>query len=252
MKIGITEYGDAGVDLRWENKLHNLDGVILITKNMNDTFISKVLQHIQEIPIIVHCTCTGWGSSIMEPNVPDYKTQLNQLQKIINAGFPAERVVLRIDPVFPTDKGIKRIKDMLAYYHMLNLPEDKIRYRISIVDEYPHVRERYKKLGFTPMYNGNFCPSYKQIDLVGTELSTLGYHFDTCAEDILASKFHDTFSIKGCISRTDLEIMGIQYDNSLFENPQKRTGCHCLSCKTELLRPKQKCPHNCLYCFWKD
>lgn len=42
MKIGITEYGDAGVDFRWENKLKEIDGVILITKNLNDTFIKKV------------------------------------------------------------------------------------------------------------------------------------------------------------------------------------------------------------------
>lgn len=41
MKIGITEYGDAGVDFRWENKLKEIDGVILITKNLNDTFIKK-------------------------------------------------------------------------------------------------------------------------------------------------------------------------------------------------------------------
>ena len=59
MKIGITEYGDAGVDFRWENKLKEIDGVILITKNLNDTFIKKVLNHMSEIPIVVHCTCTG-------------------------------------------------------------------------------------------------------------------------------------------------------------------------------------------------
>lgn len=70
MKIGITEYGDAGVDFRWENKLKEIDGVILITKNLNDTFIKKVLNHMSEIPIVVHCTCTGWGHTRMEPNVP--------------------------------------------------------------------------------------------------------------------------------------------------------------------------------------
>ena len=58
MKIGITEYGDDGVDFRWENKLKEIDGVILITKNLNDTFIKKVLNHMSEIQIIVHCTCT--------------------------------------------------------------------------------------------------------------------------------------------------------------------------------------------------
>lgn len=54
MKIGITEYGDAGVDLRWENKLGSLDGAILITKNLTDTFISKVGRHMKELPIIIN------------------------------------------------------------------------------------------------------------------------------------------------------------------------------------------------------
>lgn len=252
MRIGITEYGDAGVDFRWENKLKEIDGVILITKNLNDTFIKKVLSHMNEVPIVVHCTCTGWGHTRMEPNVPDYKQQLSQMKKLIESGFPASRMVLRIDPIFPTEKGIKRVSEMLRYYHSLGLPENEIRYRISIVDEYPHVRERYKKLGFTPMYGGSFYPSDKQRNLVGNALSEYPYQFDTCAEDILAYKFPATFRIKGCISTEDLQIMGIKYDGRFPENPQGRNGCHCLACKTELLTPRKKCPHNCLYCFWKD
>lgn len=51
-----------------------------------------------EIPIVVHCTCTGWGHTRMEPNVPDYKQQLSQMKKLIESGFPASRMVLRIDP----------------------------------------------------------------------------------------------------------------------------------------------------------
>lgn len=252
MRIGITEYGDAGVDFRWENKLKEIDGVILITKNLNDTFIKKVLSHMNEVPIVVHCTCTGWGHTRMEPNVPDYKQQLSQMKKLIESGFPASRMVLRIDPIFPTEKGIKRVHEMLNYYHSLGLPENEIRYRISIVDEYPHVRERYKKLGFTPMYGGSFYPSEEQRNLVGNALSEYPYQFDTCAEDILAYKFPATFRIKGCISTEDLQIMGIKYDGTFPENPQGRNGCHCLACKTELLIPRKKCPHNCLYCFWKD
>ena len=47
-------------------------------------------------------------------------------------------------------------------------------------------------------------------------------------------------------------VMGLPMDESMYENPQKRTGCHCLSCKTELLTPRVKCEHNCVYCFWKS
>ena len=32
-KIGITEAGDAGIDRSWANRLDEVDGAILITKN---------------------------------------------------------------------------------------------------------------------------------------------------------------------------------------------------------------------------
>ena len=34
MKIGITERGDAGLDLSWKEKIHEMDVSILITKNI--------------------------------------------------------------------------------------------------------------------------------------------------------------------------------------------------------------------------
>lgn len=253
MKIGITEYGDAGVDFRWEDRLGEVDGAVLITKNLNPVFQSKVLEHAKTKPIIVHCTCTGWGGTVMEPHVPTYKQQLDWLCNFIKSGFPAERIVLRIDPIFPTRNGLNNVLCMMNYMHTLDIPADKLRYRISVVDEYPHVRERYKKLGFAPMYDGNFYPSAEQLALVGKTLSTLPYKFATCAEDKLAAMFPNTFEIKGCISSDDLALMGLKPDDSFTENPQHRTGCHCLSCKYELLnKPRKKCPHNCLYCFWKD
>lgn len=252
MNIGITEYGDAGIDFRWEQKLHTVDGAVLITKNLNTTFIQKVLESMQQHKIIVHCTCTGWGGTIIEPNVPDFKTQLNHLKELILAGFPAKQIVLRIDPIFPSEAGLQRVKDVLDYYHSLNLPEDEIRLRMSLIDEYPHVRERYAKNGLQPLYGGRFYPSYEQINAVGNLLSSYPYTFCTCAEDKLADKFPNTFEIAGCISKTDLEILGIAYDANLYTNPQNRNMCHCLSCKTELLKPRKKCPHGCLYCFWKD
>lgn len=254
MKIGITECGDAGIDLRWEDSVNKVDGLLLITKNLNPIFQNKVLKHHKNgVPIIVHCTCTGWGHTSFEPCVPDYHKQLDWLKSFIDAGFPAERIVLRIDPIFPSQTGLDRVMEMLDYYHSLQLPEDKIRYRISVVDEYPHVKARYKEHGFEPLYGTNFYASKEQMMLVGETLSKTPYTFGTCAEDTLASGFPNTFTVKGCVSKEDLEIMGIPYDPTLFENPQRRNMCHCLSCKFELLnKPRKACPHKCLYCFWKD
>lgn len=252
MKIGITEWNDAGIDFRWEDKLENLNGVILITKSVNNVFRKKVLAHMDKLPIIVHCTCTGWGASPLESNVPSLKKQLDWLKELIDSGFPAKQVVLRIDPIFPSEKGLKRVAEVLDYAKEINLPMEDIRCRISIVDEYPHVRKRFESLGWTPLYGGNFYASWAQMEAVGELLQQYPYKFATCAEDKLVNKFPSTFEIKGCISRDDLEIMNVEYDEKLFENPQKRSGCHCLSCKTELLKPREKCSHGCVYCYWKD
>lgn len=67
-RVGITERGDAGLDLSWADRLQHCLFAILITKNPNDKFISKVLTVTK--PIIVHITCTGWGGTELEPHVP--------------------------------------------------------------------------------------------------------------------------------------------------------------------------------------
>lgn len=44
MKIGITERGDAGIDLSWYEKLSLVDGTILITKNITSGLKYKLMQ----------------------------------------------------------------------------------------------------------------------------------------------------------------------------------------------------------------
>lgn len=248
MKIGITERGDAGINLSWKEKLNKVDGAVLITKNITDKFIKTVLSSTK--PLIIHCTCTGWGHSELEPNVPEFKTQLNQLQKLINAGFPAEKCVLRIDPIFPTISGINRVKSVIDTFLEMNTGITRI--RISIVDEYKHVRERYAKHGWKPIYNGNFSANTEQNMMVAELIKQYPQiMFETCAEDQLIA-FCPNIKAIGCISEYDLRLMQIPYDPNMTKNPQNRYGCHCLSCKTELLTDKHPCPNGCVYCFWKN
>lgn len=44
-KIGITEAGDAGLDLSWEPYVDNLDGVVLVTKNITPSFHDAALRN---------------------------------------------------------------------------------------------------------------------------------------------------------------------------------------------------------------
>lgn len=256
MRIGITERGDAGIDMDWFPKVmcNYVDGAILITKNITELFIKNVMAcHAAGKKIIVHATCTGWGGTMVEPNVPSYKEQIDRLSKLIQLGFPVRNCVLRIDPIIPSDKGLELMKKVIAHAEEKNiLPE--ARTRISIYDEYKHVKERLHKAGYHSFYPGNqFYASDEQFKKVAAILSDYDYIFYTCAEPKLF-QYGKSEQIKqtGCVSEQDLEILGIKVPDNMSVNMQNRHGCLCLSCKTELLTEKRQCPHKCIYCYWKN
>ena len=147
MKFGITEAGDAGLDFSWANKL--LDGNIIITKQLtikNEKLIHLLLQNKDKI--ILHVTCTGFGGSKMEPNVPFTMDVYQGVSYLISKGFPVEQIVLRTDPIIPTEKGISRVKSVWDYFSDTKIK----RVRYSIIDLYPHTKsrimEQYGKLPF--------------------------------------------------------------------------------------------------------
>jgi DNA repair photolyase len=252
MKIGITERGDAGINLSWVNKVNQVDGMILITKNITKMFSLNVLDlHRKGYKIIVHCTCTGYGGTELEPGVPNYQQQLFALASLIHEGFPAENCVLRIDPIFPSEKGMSKLHKVLSYFGSLNTGVTRI--RVSVVDEYNHVKQRYAKRGWTPLYQG-FQADDTQLNLVIKNLAMYPQRYEICAENrmyqLSLDKYPYLFEVAGCISNKDLEIMDIPV-LEMAVNPQNRTGCHCLSCKYELFEKRQPCPHRCVYCFWK-
>lgn len=250
MKIGITERGDAGLDLSWKDKLSTVDGAVLITKFIHDLFIKQVMDVVNNgYPLIVHATCTGWGGTIIEPNVPSWEHQINQLQKLIKKGFPMERCVLRIDPIFPTKRGLERVCEVLDYAFDVGLLP-RVRVRISVLDEYPHVKKRFRQIGMNPIYGDNFYPSRQMLNTVKGTLSKYDIQFHTCAEPYLMDNT-GLFVQSGCISDIDLRLMGLP-ETKTGINPQNRKGCNCLSCKTELLANKHPCTHSCKYCYWKD
>lgn len=247
MKIGVTERGDGGIDLSWGNKLDKVDGAIIITKNLTDDCIDAILSNQEKL--LLHCTCTGLGGSVLEPNVPDYKTQINQLQKLVERGFDTSRVVLRVDPLIPTEKGLKTAQEALDYA-METIPNIK-RVRVSIIDMYPHVRERFTNLGLPLPYGNNFAPGAEHIRMVNdwvreNKKKYPGVSFESCAEGKLI--FCEQV---GCVSQKDVDLLGLTMDDSSAEGYQRK-GCLCLSCKTELLTSKHPCKHQCVYCYWKN
>lgn len=256
MRIGITERGDAGINQKWFPQVMNgmVDGAVLITKHITKTFMENVIWCQNESrKLIVHATCTGWGGTIVEPNVPAYKDQLEALKNLIDMGFPVENCVLRIDPVIPSEKGLELVRKVIACAESKGiLPGARI--RISVFDEYKHVKKRLIDQGFQSFYPGNnFQASEEQFKRTAELLSEYDYVFHACAEPKLM-KYGKPGRIRhtGCISNEDLVFMDLDISEDLSVNKQNRSGCLCLSCKTELLAEKHRCPHQCVYCYWQD
>lgn len=239
IKFGITEAGDAGLDFSWSDKL--LDGNIIITKHLTpkNTELIKLLIKNQD-KIILHATCTGHGGTKMEPNVPKPYEVYQGVRELINAGFPVEQIVLRTDPIIPTEKGIECVREPWVLFKDTGIK----RVRYSIIDMYPHVKARFmKECGRVPFLSFQ-APQYMVEDVLSAiEPYRQYYTFEACAEN-LPDKV-------GCISKKDYEILGFDISD-IQEGGFQRKGCACCAGKTELLTNKKRCPSGCLYCYWKD
>ncbi len=260
--IGMTEAGDAGVDLSWYDRLLNEDifaGAILVTKGVtNKPFQDKALELIKHKPCIIHAGITGWGFTPMEPNIRTPEESINSIRTFIDNGFPADHIVIRIDPIYPTEEGINRAKHVVEFAK--NIVPDVKRIRISIYDDYKHSRAEIIKRGYEPIDNNNKWknelerrPTVAQINLVANGLLSVARDdqiFELCAEPELAELYPDRFQWFGCLSKKDCDLMGIKVPKNIGINGQQRFGCRCLKMKRELLSKKCRCPHNCAYCYW--
>jgi hypothetical protein len=229
IKIGITERGDAGSDFSWMRTYKDYDGIILITKYLSYQFIEQS----KGLNCIVHATITGHGSTIYEPYVPSINLSKILFDKLVDT-IGSDRVVLRIDPIIPDDKGIARAINVYQQFHT-NYPK-KTRVRISFMDNYAHVKQRFKDAGLQP----------------------LDYYFHAPIElrKKVASYFPDAeicgepgFNCIGCVSKKDLEILHIDAEPKI--GGWQREECACLTYKVEMLSTKSQCRNRCLYCYWK-
>lgn len=250
-KIGITEAGDAGLDLSWSNKLDDVEFAILITKNCTGkAFRELVLQHKDKV--MLHCTITTYGGTRLEPNVPTVSESLNGIRWLIYEGFPASQIVIRIDPIIPTAKGIARVNQLLK---MLCNEADYVgqaieggfkyptRIKYSFIDMYKHVIARFKAIGWDSPYVANsFAPTQHMVDNTLAMLKQYNFQYSSCNEN--------TPHKCACISEYDCYIMGVDKDY-LIGSANQRKGCLCPANKTELLTHKYQCPHKCLYCYWR-
>lgn len=243
LKIGVTEAGDASLDISWADKMQSVSAAIIITKSITPLCSEKLMEYKDKC--ILHATITGYGGTVLEPNVPCWREELSRIKALTDEGFPLEQVTVRVDPIIPTAKGIKTAHEVLAEAALIGFR----RFRVSIIDMYPHVRERFRSAKLPLPYGNSFSPPQEMVNEVDMMLSVFrgAYPFvrvESCAEKLVHA---DRI---GCVSGEDLNILGIRHDG-LNSAGYQRSGCLCCSCKTELLSNKCRCPNGCLYCYWK-
>lgn len=238
-QIGITENGEVAFNLDIFDNLKRAN--IIITKRLTDNLIDKLIEH--QDKCILHLTVTGMGGSKIEPFVPTLEETYEKFSQLIDKGFPIKQVVLRIDPIIPTPKGVQTaLKVIKLFINNFNIK----RIRWSSLDMYKHVLERFKEENIKPPYE-TFNANIVKINGLYSILQGICYVNDIDLEACGEEGYHTP-----CISQKDLDILQIN-DIKLIGSAEQRKTCGCPSNKTELIKGKpQRCPNKCLYCFWKE
>lgn len=240
-RIGTCEAGEIAYNLDAFDRLYK--GNIIITKRLTDKLIEKLIEYKDKI--ILHLTVTGMGSTRIEPFVPNPQATLEKLQKLIDGSFPTDHIVLRVDPIVPTIKGINTATSVLRLFRGLGIK----RVRISFLDNYKHVRERFKEIG-VELYNGEFhAPLKERLKY----LSAIKYCAEECGYESVEACGEPGIESMPCLSQKDIDILGLTEEIVLEGSAEQRKSCGCPANKSELLRVKpHRCENKCLYCYWKD
>jgi len=233
-KFFITERGEIAYQLRdaafrFVANATSDDALMVITKCINN----EELQHFlvdMKVRTIVHATITGFGGSFVEPGVCSPPEAVEGIYNLIHMGFPASQIVLRVDPIIPTDRGIATAMEVVDM-----CPAAVGRIRFSFIDGYPGIKETLPWKTF-----------HSPIECQEKAITALYKHagdrtLEACGEPQL--KYN-----QGCISNIDYDILG--FPRPLEMRKGQRKGCMCLGTKTELLTKPVKCPNGCIYCYY--
>ena len=240
-RVGFTESFEVAFNLECFDNLYKAN--VIISKRLTDKLINKLIENSDKI--IFHCCVTGMGSTRIEPFVPTPQKTLEKLHKLLDGGFPTSHIVLRIDPIVPTRNGMETAMGVLKLFRGLGIK----RVRISFLDNYKHVRERFKEIG-VELYNGEFhAPLKERLKC----LTTIKYCAEECGYETMEACGEPGIDSIPCLSQKDINILGLTNEIVLEGSAKQRKSCGCPANKSELLRVKpHRCENKCLYCYWKD
>lgn len=240
-RIGVTESSEVAFNLDCFDRLY--EGNIIITKRLTDKLIEKLIEHKEKI--VLHCCVTGMGGTRIEPFVPKAEETYKKLVELLDKGFPISHVVLRVDPIVPTEKGIETALGVITAFSGLGIK----RLRFSFLDNYKHVKKRFKEEGIAELYDGEFHAPLelrkeyaKKIEQVANDG---GFEsVESCGEPGIESI--------SCVSQKDIDILGLTDKITLEGSAEQRKSCGCPANKTQIIKVKpHRCEHKCLYCYWR-
>lgn len=239
LEIGITERGDAALDLSWRLWVEKGKYAILITKNplkLIEILSDKIDQTLYK-NIILHCTITGMGDSFLEPNVPSFKDNIEAYKSIKNKFkiFPFAKIVLRVDPIIPVEPALSK---QLEVIKILGKKEYFDEIRISFIDNYYHIREKVNL-----PWNDIHAPLEMRQSAYDEIKKLTDLNIRICGEP--------DFECTGCVSVSDINAFHINLNSVNLYTKGQRQCCACVAAKKELLDNKHPCEHNCAYCYWK-
>lgn len=241
-RIGTTESGEISYNLDAFDRLYK--GNIIITKRLTDKLIEKLIEH--QDKVILHLTCTGMGHSRIEPFVPSVEETHDKFVKLIEGGFPISHVVLRVDPIVPTQKGVETAMRVLRAFRGFGIR----RVRISFLDNYKHVQERFKEENIPILYDGSF---HAPMEDRNKWMTAIKYCAEECGYSQVEACGEPGFTEIPCVSQLDIDILGLKNEITLVGSAEQRKSCGCPANKSELLKVKpHRCENKCLYCYWKD
>lgn len=210
--------------------------------------------------IILHYIVSGYGSTPLEPAVPHPAIAYKSLQTLIQLGFPKKQIVLRIDPVLPSEQGLIVVNQVLNVFRTLGIK----RCRFSFLKQNQNVKTRAAWMQFFCGPNVNLNPYYSELygkifnyaaGFQRKDMCNLAkkwdwhYTFETCSRDD-----KDDFNEyeKACVSFDDYKRLGIRN----FENPQevytRKNKCKCPDNVVELYpQTNMQCGLKCVHCKYK-
>lgn len=243
IRFGITERGDVAFHEDWIQSMRagTVQAAILISKGLPTPKGKEAVAAMKD-RIVFHATTTGYGGTVLEPGVKPYALRLAELCGFCReTELPKDHVVVRVDPIIPTLEGVEVAEKVVRLAFAMGFR----RFRYSWMDVYGHVIQRFQNAGLQvppsirdadPMVVAGF------VDAFCSFYEKMGASFESCAE----LNRHQA----GCISKKDFELCGLDPTAAMGKSGQ-RAACMCCGNKTELLHHKGRCPHNCLYCYWR-